>query len=101
MWKAGAKRMADKVPDLIIGNGVVVTCDSGSQVIEDGAVAIAGDRVADVGPTQDLKQKYPGAKFEDVGGRLVMPGMTCTHRHSIFARACSLMASRRGPSGRY
>jgi putative selenium metabolism protein SsnA len=84
--------MADKVPDLIIGNGVVVTCDSGSQVIEDGAVAIAGDRVADVGPTQDLKQKYPGAKFEDVGGRLVMPGMTCTHMHlySTFARGMQL-----------
>ena len=84
--------MTDKAPDLIIGNGVVVTCDSKSQVIDDGAVAITGDRVTDVGPTQDLRQRYPGARFEDVGGRLVMPGMTCTHMHlySTFARGMQL-----------
>lgn len=69
------------LPNLIVGNGVVVSCGSPVHVIEDGAVAISGELIADVGPCEDVRRKYPDTRFEDVGGRLIMPGMTCTHTH--------------------
>lgn len=79
-------------PNLLLGNGVVLTCEESPQVFEDGAVAVAGEFIADVGPTAALKEKYPDAQFEDVGGRLIMPGMTCAHMHlySTFARGMAL-----------
>ncbi|MDD4336816.1 MAG: putative aminohydrolase SsnA [Firmicutes bacterium] len=66
---------------MIVGSGVVVSCGSPAHVIEDGAVAISGELIVDVGPCEEVRQKYPEARFEDVGGRLIMPGMTCTHTH--------------------
>ncbi len=69
------------LPNLIVGNGVVVSCGSPAHVIEDGAVAVSGELITDVGPCEELRRKYPKARFEDVGGRLIMPGMACTHTH--------------------
>ncbi|HPQ02217.1 MAG TPA: putative aminohydrolase SsnA [Bacillota bacterium] len=74
--------------DLILGNGVVVDCGYPARVIEGGGVAISGEIIADVGRTEELRWKYPEAGFEDVGGRLIMPGMMCAHTHlcRVFAR---------------
>lgn len=76
------------LPNLIIGNGVVATCESPARVIEDGAVAVSGEFIVDVGPSEEVRRKYPEAHFEDVEGRLIMPGMICTHTHlyATFAR---------------
>ena len=45
------------LPNLIVGNGVVVSCGSPAHVIEDGAVAVSGELITDVGPCEELRRK--------------------------------------------
>jgi len=77
---------------LLIGNGKIVTRDNLHPFIEDGAVAIDGQLIKEVGETAGLRSKYPAAEFIDAKGRLVMPGFINTHMHyySTFARGISL-----------
>lgn len=77
---------------LVIGNAVVLTLGEEPRVIENGAVAISGEFIVDIGTTAELRQRYPDARFTGVDGKLVMPGMTCTHMHlySTFARGIPL-----------
>ena len=76
---------------LIIGNGRLLTRDSGLY-LENGAVAIDGNIIADVGSTDDLRAKHPNAEFIDANGGLIMPGLINTHNHiySAFARGLSI-----------
>ena len=77
---------------ILIGNGKVFTRDSSHAFIENGAVAIEGKLIKEVGTTDSLKAKYPQAEYIDARGRLVMPGFINTHMHyySTFARGISL-----------
>ncbi len=69
--------------DLLIKNAnYVVTVDSERRVIRDGAVAIEGMRIADVGKSSELERKYPRAETIDAKGKLVMPGLFDCHAHS-------------------
>ena len=73
---------------LLIGNGMMVTRDPKTPYFTDGCVAIEEKVIAAVGKTEDLKVKYPGAKFIDAGGGLIMPGFINAHMHyySAFSR---------------
>jgi 5-methylthioadenosine/S-adenosylhomocysteine deaminase len=70
--------------DKLVRGGYVVTDASklpGAGLIEDGGVAVEGDRVAAVGPYEELKARYPQA--EEIGSRrhVVIPGLVNTHHH--------------------
>ena len=68
--------------DHLLKNGIIVTVDSQRQVFFDGAVAVQGDRIVEVGPTKDLEAKYTDvAKVTDLGGKIVFPGFVNTHNH--------------------
>ncbi|MBN1537568.1 MAG: imidazolonepropionase [Anaerolineales bacterium] len=54
-------------------------------VIEDGAVLIKGDTIADVGSSQALRTQYPDESTLDISGRVVMPGFVDPHTHAIWA----------------
>ncbi len=73
---------------MIIGNGKVITNDSENPYIEDGAILIRDNIIADVGKFKDLKDNYPSEEVVDVKGRLIMPGMINAHTHiySAYAR---------------
>ncbi|MBI2873672.1 MAG: amidohydrolase [Firmicutes bacterium] len=61
----------------------VVTMDGTRRIIKDGAVAITGDRITEVGKSAALALKYADAKkVIDGRGRLVMPGLVNGHFHS-------------------
>lgn len=78
--------------DLLVLNGRVVTCDGPPDapprerlgVIDRGAVAIEGDRVAWVGPERELGVMRAKRSI-DAGGRVVMPGLVDPHTHLVFA----------------
>ncbi len=76
---------------LLIGNGRLVTRDQGTY-IENGAVAIEGNLIAEVGETAALQAKYPDAEWVDAAGGVIMPGLVNTHNHiySAFARGLSI-----------
>ena len=57
-------------------------------VIADGAVAIAGDSIAAVGPTTTILRDVPTTsktRTIDAAGRLVTPGLVDAHTHLLFA----------------
>jgi putative selenium metabolism protein SsnA len=73
---------------LLVGNGLLITRDDKSTIIEDGCVAIKDQLIAEIGTTKILKAKYKDAKFLDAENKLIMPGLINTHMHfySTFAR---------------
>jgi len=68
--------------DILIVNGVVVTVDPERRVIEDGAVAIAGDRIAAVGPTAAVTAAHSAPRVIDARGKAVLPGLIDGHAHA-------------------
>jgi 5-methylthioadenosine/S-adenosylhomocysteine deaminase len=68
--------------DLMIINGTLITMDGERRVIEDGALAITGDRIVDVGITRDLQSKYQPKRTINAKNKVVMPGLVDGHGHS-------------------
>jgi 5-methylthioadenosine/S-adenosylhomocysteine deaminase len=69
---------------LLVSGGTVVTEDRTSRVIPNGAVAIAGDRIVDVGTADDLSARYEPADRIDARGQIIMPGLINTHTHAAM-----------------
>ncbi|MGE0813940.1 MAG: amidohydrolase [Vicinamibacterales bacterium] len=71
-----------RVVSLVVTGGTVVTVDAGRRVIADGAVAIDGARIVEVGPAADVRRRFSGRTTLDAAGRIVMPGLVNTHTHA-------------------
>ena len=76
---------------LLIGNGRLITRDEGA-FLDDGAVVTDGNLIREVGPTAEMRRKYPEAEFLDARGGTIMPGLINAHNHiySAFARGLSV-----------
>lgn len=57
--------------------------DSAYGLIENAAIVTRGDRIAWVGPLDDLPAEYADASRTDLGGRLVTPGLIDPHTHIV------------------
>ena len=87
--------MAANTPTLILHNaGQLLTLAGGPQrgrtlgklgIIDNGAVALRGDRILAVGESGDLLKTYPEAPRLDAQGRVVMPGFVDPHTHLVWA----------------
>jgi len=87
--------MMRNTPDLIIYNASqLLTLLGGAQrghrlgdlgVIENGAIAVSGDRIVAVGHSEALLARHPHAETLDAGGRVVMPGFVDPHTHLVWA----------------
>ena len=81
---------------LLITNGKLLTRDDNNRLIENGAIAVEGCFIKEVGETDDLVKKYKNIKENieviDAKGGLIMPGMINAHNHiySAFARGLSI-----------
>jgi 5-methylthioadenosine/S-adenosylhomocysteine deaminase len=67
--------------DLLIKNGVLVTMDGQRRILEDHSIAIDDGRIVEVGRTADLEKQHSTAERIDASGRIVMPGIVCSHSH--------------------
>ena len=76
----------------LITNGRLVTWDDPNEIIDNGALLMENGRIADIGDTAELIQKYPTITKLDAGGQLVMPGNICAHTHfyGTFARGMAI-----------
>jgi 5-methylthioadenosine/S-adenosylhomocysteine deaminase len=76
------------VADIFIKNGLILTFEGGAiqgRVIADGAIAVEGNNIVDIGDTKDLQSRYGDArKVIDASGRVVMPGFVVTHTHMPY-----------------
>jgi cytosine/adenosine deaminase-related metal-dependent hydrolase len=72
--------MAEQV-DTLIEHAIVVTMDGGRRVLRDGAVAVRGTDIVDVGPASDVSPRYDPRDRIDGRRFVVTPGMVNTHIH--------------------
>src|SRR5215207_3493525 len=68
--------------DIIVTHGIVVTMDPQRRVIEDGAVAIAQDRIVAVGTTAEITATHSAPTVIDARHKIVMPGLIDGHAHA-------------------
>lgn len=54
-------------------------------IIDNGAVLIEGERIAAVGPSDEMRAIYQDHDMFDAGERVVMPGFVDPHTHLVFA----------------
>lgn len=67
--------------DILIKHATVITMDARRRRIEDGAVAIAGDKIVAVGTSDAVARDHPATLTIDATDRLVMPGLIDGHNH--------------------
>ena len=69
--------------DLLITNGIVITMDPHSRVIEKGAVAVRGDTITAVGSAAEGGSTAAKETIDAAGG-IIMPGLVNTHTHAAM-----------------
>lgn len=77
---ARSRAGATAVDTLIVG-GKIVTMDPDRRVIENGAVAIRGEKIVAVGNRAEIVSKYRARLTVNAAGKLVVPGLINTHTH--------------------
>ncbi|MFT3975570.1 MAG: amidohydrolase family protein [Sphingomonas bacterium] len=73
---------APEPADILITDGTIVTMDPARRVIDDGAVAIVGNRIAAVGTTAELRARFNPREVIDARRKIVMPGLIDGHGHA-------------------
>ncbi len=73
-----------KKADYIIRGDYVLPMDEGLPVIKDGAVAVNGKTIIDVGSFNDISKKYTSKNIIGGKNRAVLPGLINTHTHAAM-----------------
>lgn len=84
-------RSGSVMADLLIINGLVVTLDNQRRIIENGAVAVEGNRIVAIGKSDKITREYQADKVIDADGMAVLPGLVDCHVHLAQAliRGCA------------
>lgn len=70
--------------DYIICGDYVITMNERLDVIRNGAVAVKGEKMIDVGGSDAILKKYSSANVIEGKDRIVMPGFINTHTHAAM-----------------
>jgi 5-methylthioadenosine/S-adenosylhomocysteine deaminase len=68
--------------DLLVVGGSIVTMDSSRSVLEDGAIAVRGERILSIGPFGEIVKRYEAKRSISAKGRIVLPGLINAHNHA-------------------
>ena len=76
---------------MIFSNATIITMNAQRQIINNGAVAVNGNRILAVGKSKDIIGQYPEKDVIDCNGNILMPGLIDTHVHLAQAmiRGCA------------
>jgi 5-methylthioadenosine/S-adenosylhomocysteine deaminase len=58
---------------------------NGVGYVRDGALAVRGDTIVDVGPSAELSLRFQAAETLDATGCAVLPGLVDVHMHTVYA----------------
>jgi 5-methylthioadenosine/S-adenosylhomocysteine deaminase len=70
--------------DKILAGGVVLTVNQDMELYPNGAVAIGGDSIVAVGPSEEILRQYTAAEVVRCDGQIVMPGLVNAHTHAAM-----------------
>jgi 5-methylthioadenosine/S-adenosylhomocysteine deaminase len=74
--------LAKEKVDLLVHGGTVVAMDSAKRLLGDGAIAVRGEHIVEVGPSAQVSEKYEAARLISAWGKIVLPGLINTHNHA-------------------
>ncbi|HQZ38591.1 MAG TPA: amidohydrolase family protein [Vicinamibacterales bacterium] len=74
----GLSAQAPPARSVVFSHTTVVTVDA---THHDVALAVVGDTIAAIGPTDDILQRYPQAEVYDGRGKALLPGLINCHAH--------------------
>ena len=80
---------------MLITNANLVTWEMPNRILEGHAVYFQDHLIQDIGPTAELRARYPGEETLDARGQYVMPGNICAHTHfyGAFSRGMAIPGS--------
>ncbi|KKK12686.1 putative guanine deaminase [Aspergillus rambellii] len=81
-YQAEKKKTPNTKAKMLYTHATIVTVDPSRRIINDGAICVRDDIIADIGKTAELKGKYPDDEEYDLSGRIVIPGLISTHMHT-------------------
>jgi len=89
-WGLPSQQPAPQPPaghpiDLIWSARYIVTEDAQRRVIENGSVAILGDRIVEVGPRAEIEGKYFATNHIEQPNAILAPGLINTHTHAAMS----------------
>ena len=70
--------------DLLVRHAYVITLDEDRHLFEDGAIAVAGRRIVDVGEDALVSARYGSPRTIDAAGAPVHPGLIESHLHASY-----------------
>ncbi|MDP3048094.1 MAG: S-adenosylhomocysteine deaminase, partial [Thermodesulfovibrionales bacterium] len=70
--------------DYIIHADYVITMDNDLPVLRNGALAIQGNKIADIGSSDDISKKYSSKNIIKGENTAVLPGLINTHTHAAM-----------------
>ena len=70
---------------ILLTNATLATMTQGYGLIEGGALVVEGEVIAFAGPMSALPKAYADLAPQDMGGRLITPGLIDCHTHIVFA----------------
>jgi 5-methylthioadenosine/S-adenosylhomocysteine deaminase len=68
--------------DLILSGGTIVTMDPARSVVDDGAIAVRGEQILDVGTSGEIRNRYRASRVISARGMIILPGLINTHNHA-------------------
>jgi 5-methylthioadenosine/S-adenosylhomocysteine deaminase len=72
--------------DLLVLHAHLLTMQGdGVGYVRDGAVAVRGDSIVEVGPSAELSTRFEAAETLDAAGCAVLPGLVDVHMHTVYA----------------
>jgi 5-methylthioadenosine/S-adenosylhomocysteine deaminase len=77
--------LAAETADWIWTGRYVVTMDAQRQVIENGAIAIRGDRILAAGTRAEIEKQYQARQRLDRPDAILAPGLISTHTHAAMS----------------
>ena len=63
---------------VVFSHTTVVNADA---TLDDVALAVEGDKIAAIGPTDEILERYPNADVYDGRGKAILPGLINCHQH--------------------
>ena len=86
------ERMNTMNVDVIFHGGYVITMEGpGTGVIQQGAVAVKGNKIVAAGDEKDVLKEYSAHRYINTTGKAVMPGFVDPHMHTgdAIVRSCA------------
>jgi 5-methylthioadenosine/S-adenosylhomocysteine deaminase len=77
-----AELFAKERVDLLVTGGRIVTMDASRRILEDGAIAVRGARILDIGSSTEMVKRYKAGRLIPARGKAILPGLVNTHNHA-------------------